>query len=308
VGALGGALAQTGDLDATPRAPAAESPRPARLHPLVRGLAASVGAVLLVGFLGFLSSTAFNVTLGRPAEYAGESPTDWLIWGLRSLIAPAAYMALLAAALALLVGLWRALKALTPLGRILARVRGRMGGASGTRPLGDPVIQAQVLFAAGLVGLAAICWFYLDLIGAFMQHLDEASAAGLAPLRPHRVESHTSYGQALDLLVFALGAGWLGVHRAWRRQRDRAGVLPLAATLVVIAAALFLWAASYQILFQNEFEKVEVQGQRGYVLGAQEGELLVFLPDAEPTRRRVFIGEGDPRLRRLQVVENIFTP
>jgi tRNA A-37 threonylcarbamoyl transferase component Bud32 len=309
VGALGGALAQTGDLEATPSAAAdAERARPARLHPVIRGLVVSLGTVLFVGFLGFVSSTALNVTIGRPAEYAGESPADWLVWGLRALIAPVVYMALLAAALGLLVGLWRALKSVGPVGRSVARVCDRLTRASAPLHLSDPVILAQILFAVGLLGLAAICWQWADLIHAFAQHLDEAHADGLAPLRPDQVASHVTYGQALDLLVFVLGVAWVGVVRAWRDGRDRAGVLPLAATLAMMVAALVLWVTPYRILFQNEFEMVEVQGQRGYILGAKEGELLVYLPDAERNQRRVFLDEEDVSLRRLQVLENVFSP
>jgi serine/threonine-protein kinase len=311
VGALGGALAQAGDLEATAPAAAtdAEPPRPTRaLHPLVRALGVSLVVFLLVGFLGFVSSTAFNLTLGRPAAYAGESVADWLIWGLRSLIAPVAYMTLGAAVLALLIGLWRALNALGAVARGTARVRGWLAHALRPLHLGDPVILAQMLVAVGFLALVAVCWHYSGLINAFANYLDEAHVAELDPLRPDQVGTHISYGRTLDVLVFVLLVAWLKVFRAWRKERARAGVLPLVATLALIAAAVLLWVAPYRILFQNESEKVEVQGQRGYLLGESEGELLLYLPDAERNQRRLFIHEGDPRLHRLKVVESLFSP
>jgi tRNA A-37 threonylcarbamoyl transferase component Bud32 len=293
VGALGAALAAVEEPSAPPV--------------VLRLLGACVAVVALVVLLGFVSSTAFNLTMGRPAEYAGESGMDWLIWGVRALIAPAVYILLAAAALRVLAPLWRALKALAPVGRGVRALRAWLARSPLGRHLTDPVVLAQALFAVGLLALGAVCWHYSDLISAFRAYVYEADAAELAPLRPDRLDTHIAYGQTLDMLILALALAWTRVFRAWKRGRPHQAVVPLASTIAVIAAALVLWVAPYQILFHNEFEKVEIEQTRGYVLGEKDGELLLYLPGAAKGSRRVFVAAGDPRLHRLKVMESAFS-
>lgn len=251
---------------------------------------------------------ALNVTLGRPASFAAESVTDWFVWGLRALIAPAVYMVLVAIGFALLLGLWRALNMVGPVRRGVARLRLHLARLTGRLHLNDPTILAQALFAIGVLALAAIVWRYSDLIGAFMTPLDEAHAVEIAALRPDQIDSHVAYGQTLDVLALVLSVAWLKVFRVWRKERSRAAVMPLIATIAVIAAAVLLWVTPYRIVFQSEFERVEIEGQRGYILGEREGELLIYLPEAARNERRLVISEGDSRLHRLQVMENVFSP
>ena len=266
-----------------------------------------MAVLVFIGFLGFVSSMAFNVTLSRPASFAAESVTDWFIWGLRALLAPVVYMAAAAIAFALLLGLWRALNMVGPLRRGVARLRFHLARVSGRLHLNDPTILAQALCAIGFLALAAVIWRYTDLISAFMTSLDEAHAAEMAALRPDR-EAHAEYGLALDMLILVLSVAWLTVFRAWRNERPRGGVLPLVATIAVIAAGDPAGGGAYRILWQNEFEKVEIEGQRGYIIGEREGEVLIYLPEAPRNQRRLVIEESDVRLHRLRVMENIFSP
>jgi hypothetical protein len=233
--------------------------------------------------------------------------TDWFIWGLRALVAPAIYMSAAAILFALLLGLWRALNMVRPLRRTVAKQRARLARVSGSLHFKDPTILAQALFAIGLLALAAVVWRHAGLITAFMTSLDEATEREIAALRPDP-EAHAKYGLVLDMLILVLSVAWLTVFRAWRSERPRAGVLPLVATIAVIAAALLLVVAPYRTLWQNEFERVEIEGKRGYIIGERGGELLIYLPEAPRHQRRLVIGEGDVRLHRLRVVENIFSP
>ena len=312
IGSLVGALSQTSQPLPMPRAVGeqqAERAKPrAPLPAFVRPVGVVAAIVVLIGFLGFVSSMALNVTLGRPASFAAESVTDWFTWGLRALIAPAVYMVLVAIVFVLLLGLWRALNMVGPVRRGVAKLRLHLSRLSGRLHLDDPTILAQALFAIGVLALAAIVWRYSDLIGAFMTPLDEAHAVEIAALRPDQIDSHVAYGQALDVLVLVLSVAWLKVFRVWRKERSRAAVMPLIATIAVIAAAVLLWVTPYRIVFQSEFERIEIEGQRGYILGEREGELLIYLPEAARNERRLVISEGDSRLHRLHVMENVFSP
>ena len=63
----------------------------------------------------------------------------------------------------------------------------------------------------------------------------------------------------------------------------------------------------YRILYQNAFERVDVAGERCYLLGVDRDEGLITCPDAPPPRNRV-IKLSDPAVHRLGVIESIFTP
>jgi tRNA A-37 threonylcarbamoyl transferase component Bud32 len=308
-GALGGALSEAGGLPAPARLPGSgRLDAAAHLPAPVRAVVAIAGAVAFVGLLGFVTSTALNVTLGRPAAFAGESAADWLVWGLRSLIAPLAYMTLAVIAVGVVLGAWRALNAVGPVARGMQRLRTRASRALSAPSLGDTAVLAQVLFVAGFLALAAICWRHAALIDAFTSYLYLSSPSELDPLRPERVADHIAYGRSLDLLILAFSVAWVKVWRRWRRDRVRAAVMPLAGTVAVILAALLLWVVPYRILWHSEFEKVQVDGRRGYLLGQRQGQVLVYVPEAPPDERRVVIDEGDSRLRRLHVMESVFSP
>src|SRR5262245_53354512 len=62
-----------------------------RVYSVVLGVAAAAAAVT---FLGFFTSMAFNVTLGRSGVFARESLFDWFVWGVRALIAPGVLVSL----------------------------------------------------------------------------------------------------------------------------------------------------------------------------------------------------------------------
>jgi len=274
---------------------------------LRKGLIAGGLAGLLVTLLGFVSSMAFNVTLCRPLAFADESLADWFVWGLRALIAPVVYMALAAGVLLLLAGAWRAVKAVPPVRRGMARLGAPLGRMVRCLHLDDPVILAQILFAVGFLALAGVAWQYFDLISALKSRFKEATAADFELLSPAQVYLHIAYGRTLDLLVFGLGLAWTKAYRAWRKERPSAGIMPLAGTVAIIAAGLLLWVTPYRILWHNEFEKVKLAGQRAYIIGKNEGQLMLALPDAPRFERRVFVDEHDPRLRRLRVVESVFS-
>jgi hypothetical protein len=313
-GALGGALSESnvaaaaGESPSGLWAPAPRAEESFRVPPLLRWLAVLAGVVGFFDFLGFMSSTALNVSLGRPSTFADESAVDWLIWGVRCLIPAVAYMALAALAWAIVLGAGRLLAAVGPIGRAVGRLRARATGFVARHRLGGASTLARGLFVVGLLGLAVICWRFSELMEAFTSYLYLVSSRDVDPLRPDQATTHAAYGLSLDLLTLALGYAWLKVFRVWRRDRVRGAAAPLAGAAMVVAAALVLLAVPYRILWHNEFEKVELDGRRAYVLGRHDGQLLVFVPDGAEAQKRVVIGEGDPRLRHLNVMENVFSP
>jgi len=267
----------------------------------------ALGTVVLLLFFGFINSMAFNVTLGRGGGFVSETPVDWFIWGIRSLVAPVVYMVGVAAAFMIGAFVFRLiLRFSSPARRLVSALQVRFSSVLTRLGLDQPAHLAQGLFLAGCLALGAIGWMFFDVIRAATTPIAEVGSEIIEPLRPENATRHVSYGRALDLVILALAVGWYRLCRGWRRTRDRGALVPLAATLVVILAALLLWEIPYRVLWQNQFERVQFEGQRAYVIGERGENLLLYCPEAEVPKNRV-VKVSDPGIRRLQVIESLFT-
>ncbi len=274
---------------------------------LLRVAGVALGTVVLFLFLGFINSTAFNVTLGRGAGFVSETAVDWFIWGLRSLVAPVVFMILIAALTLCATLLFRvALRLFAPVRRLAAVLQLRFETILARLGLDRTAVLAQGLFLGGCLALGVVGWMFSDLISAATTPIAEVSTEIVGPLRPENGPRHIAYRLALDALLLALSLGWYRVFRRCRRSNDRRGLAPLVGTLVVILAALLLLVFPYRILWHNQFERVEFEGTRAYVIGQRGEDLLLFCPEAEPPKNRV-VKENDPGIRRLQVIESLFT-
>ncbi len=257
------------------------------------------GIVLVLLTLGFLTSNAFNVTFGRPAEFAGESVGDWFLWGVRVVTPPIIYMTLYAIPLLLLFLLWKLLKLVPPVANHTSRIISRI-----PRRLGEPAVLSSVLVAFGLVALIAVCWSYADLIFAVGTPISEVEREAVSSLSPDNIDSHIAFGQLLDAILFALGIGSYRVFRLARASGTSA-VKPLAGVMALMVVTLFLWVFPYRILWQNQFEKVRFGEERAYIIGKKGDELLIHRPDASPPRNRI-VSTEDAGLVRLQIRESVF--
>jgi hypothetical protein len=144
------------------------------------------------------------------------------------------------------------------------------------------------------------------LIAAFSSFVDQADSRTFAALRPGREFENSLFGLTLDMLIVASAVAWVALLRA-RRQRG----LPLldaasAGGLTALAVALLLLNAPYRIIWHNEFPRIDLAGARCYLTGETSRELLLFCPEVPPPHNRV-VPAPDPRLRRLDVVESMFT-
>jgi len=275
----------------------------------VARLAVSAAAVpVVVGFIGFVTNTAYNVELDRPAGFGDEPVRMWLSLGFGSLLTP-----VLVYIVPSLVGLW-ALRFLFRLLRLSNRVEQlvtssktqgeRLGVRLGLR---DPVVLGQAVAACGLVALAAILWFCWDVLNA---------VTIVAPVKPdlarvtlplvlgHNARAH-DYRMLLTLLVLALSVGAFRIARM--RQRTGRGLSALVVVVMLLVVAMALAEVPYRFMWRNNAERVVHGEDRCYVIGERPDDLLLFCPDATPHRNRI-VGRTDPALRQTGTVESIFTP
>jgi serine/threonine-protein kinase len=268
-----------------------------------RGPMLAGAAVLGVWMLGFMTSQAFDQTLGRLGGFSDESPLDWLILGIQSLIGPIGFAAAatLVYQIARLIGRFSArliLRNRWPAGgplTMFARWRARVG-------LTGRNTRAQWLVGLQVVALAVVCWSFADFIWAFTSLLDTAPPEALRQLNPAN-NLQLLYRMVLSIVALVSAAGWFGLIR----ERDDAPIDRVTATVgfSLIAVTLVLLSVPYRLVHQSEFRRVQFDGQRCYITGQRGGERLVFCPGTSP--RNHVVGENDPRLVATSTIENIFS-
>jgi len=274
---------------------------------LVRAVATAGTAVAGVGLLGLINSAAFNVTLDRADAFAQEARYAYLVWGIRSIIAPAVYIA------AAMIVVWafrflvRLLRLIRPIDRPWRGSLTSLEAFASTIGLHDPTVLAQALALGGLLVLGMIGWRYLDLVVACTTRISMALPADMLPLGPDRSPVNARYGIALSVVALCLGLGLLRVIRLRARLgiRDNSGALAVAAA--VLALTVLMYELPYRIMWQNRFEKIQWSGARCYVIGETADQWLIHCPDQAPPRNRV-IRRNDQTIRTLGIRESLFTP
>jgi len=287
-------------------APLKEQPLPFEVR--VIAWAARIGVwlgsiFLILAALGFITSNAFNTTFGRPSEFASESVTDWLLWGFRAAAPPVIYMVLYTVPLAGIVLLWRLLKLIPRIGDIATRIRVRFSPRIAVAS--DPTTLSTLLFAFGLLALIGVCWSYADIIVAAATPIAEVERESVVWLSPDNINAHMAFGRFLDALMLVLGYGSYRLSRL-ATKRGTSAARPLAGVLVVLLATVLLWVFPYRILWHNQFDKIDFEGERAYIIGQRGDELLIHCPDAPPPRNRI-VSANDAGLVRLQIRESVFT-
>ena len=274
-------------------------------RPWMIGLAI-VGTFIALTFFGFVTSAAFNLTLGRE-RFANESVVDWLVWGTRALLGPALYMGVmflagvlvrwvLVGAAAILRGLWPALtrRART---RMMERLR-----------LPNPNTIVRLVAIAGSAALIGIWWRFWDLILATFAYVSAVAPVVHVPLAPANAFERFLYRRSLELTMLVVG---LGLYRAFRATRESGARLDAAAVgcaCCVLVIALLMTVIPYRIAWHaNQFVRAQFDGLRCYVIGQDAGEMLLYCPDSPVPHNRIVLRD-DRRLRVEGILENIFTP
>ena len=260
---------------------------------------------LAIWLIGWLEAVAFNMTFARPPEFSQEPWYQPFIWSVRSFLEPGVFVMLAFAAmwagrfLLRLSGLW------TPTRRLVAAVTKQLRAAAAKLALHDPVARAQSLSAFGLMALAAIVWWFNDVVRAWVQRIGGARPAVLWALGPGNETERVLYSAALTLLFLALAIGAARVVRLRSQMQTRRGTGALAALIAIMTAILLMNQVPYRIMWQNKAPQVDVPGASCYAIGENAAEWLLYCPEATPHNR--IVNKGDPGVGRPGTIESIFT-
>ena len=265
------------------------------------GLSAVIASVWI---LGFLTTVEFNMVLQRPAPFQSDGPVDYLVWGVRALIAPAVFMLL-----TLLV-----LNAFRVVGRMSARLVPGLGvGAERLRTsiqrglarigLDEPNALAQALSVAGFGSLLAIVLTFRQLLYAAVNVVDDTPVRSLLYLSEDYVGTRVVYRRCLELLILIMIAAMWRIYR--RKQAGGVHPAALAGPAAVTLLALLLLVGPWRLMFQASFDQASLAGLECSIIGETSSDLLLHCPASPPPRNQV-VGRSDPRLRRLYRETNLF--
>ena len=257
------------------------------------GLAGVGAAALAVGALGLVTSSGFNLTLGRTGGFSDDTVMDWWVFGLRSLVTPVVYAALTLTALLAVRAAWlitrRTARGLADrIASLVARARVRLG-------LADPASLAQWLLVLQVLVLVAIVWRFGEVLAAVTVRVQVADPATLAVLS-ETSDAPVAYRRALSIALVATGLGWLALVRTGGRI-DRA---TKAGGVVIVGIMLLMLELPYRLMFHNRSPVIVYEELRCFDLGRRSTgaaeDVLVYCPDWSPPRIRV-LDAGDATIR-----------
>jgi len=276
-----------------------------------RGIVAAAVAVLcaplIVFLLGLANTSAFNLTFGRVPPFNAEPLQAYLIWGLRSIVAPVFWIGVMTAFWWVFVFTVRLLSLSRRVDHALETGRERVERVTSRLSLSDPRVLAQGIVAFGVLGLALTIFMFADLLGACASFISTAPLDDLAPLRPDNHPEARHYRLAMDALILVLTIGLWRVIRLRAAMRTRQGIGSLSAAVVLLVLTILMNELPYRIVWGSDFKRIDVAGTRCYVIGESGEDWLAYCPETTPPRNRV-VKRNDPAVRDLGVIESVFTP
>ncbi|NOT44726.1 MAG: serine/threonine protein kinase [Acidobacteria bacterium] len=286
---------------------AAIAEQPAR--PAVFPWGVPVVGVLLTGAfvlaLGGVSTSAFNLVLGRTGDFARESVQSMFVLGCRALVAPLVYMGLAGAAAG--VGI----SAVRLASRLLARFVPRAWRPTRLTALLlglEPVFLLDLLAAIGVLAVAGLVGLSWERLSALTASISTSPLEQVQTIPKAYDTEFFLQARSLEVFVLLYGFAAYGVFSrvgaAATRVPWRTG---LAVAAVPVLAFLLLRGIPYRVLYQNQAERVDHAAERCYRIGERQDAVLLYCPDAQPPRNRV-VAKGDPDLRPRGVIESIFAP
>jgi hypothetical protein len=228
------------------------------------------------------------------------------VWGARSLISPVVQMAIMLLAAWVVVSVVRVLRSMSPrLAATTTRWSARLTAGIRARGLLAPDVIAQWLLAGQLSALALILVTFRDLLGAIASDAAVADRAALGLLSEGASASHLNYRTALFALLLASIIAWVSLLRG-RLEAARPASWTTMAGFTVMVVTVLAMQIPYRLLWQADFERVDLAGTRCYETGRSGDQVMLFCPDANPPRNPL-VSRDDPRLRSLGFIENVFT-
>ena len=269
-----------------------------------------VGLAASLGFLGFVTSMNFNVSLHIPPEFQSGSMLDSFMWGFRATIPMAYYMwgvikptALILAVVILflvLSGRWQFRDVAKQLGRVRRKL---------LDPL-DPMAIVAGFFLLSLGAIAALSWAFQDVIDAMdrMYAAYSMKDVDVAILGPDLADYHMLRKQLFSVLILGLVVA-AAIVLPYLKTRIGAGAVLMmkAATVVMLLVTAVVMVIPYRLLWHSESEQIEFEERKAFIIARNPPDLFLYIP-THPEESHLVVTENDPRLERGsgRVIGDIF--
>jgi hypothetical protein len=287
----------------------AQQHAPVRLLKAPRLLIPAVaGATAGLWLIGLITSIAYNNTVGRIGAFGRETVFSYWHSGFEVLLGVAVLGIVFVGAISVLLFLIRLSRSVTaPRAGRLARIASR-GAAAWTRGsqwiAKDPDLFAQALVAVEMVAVIVWLWQVWPLLNAVSLHMSDVNPDRFAPLRDRHLRN--VFGVFVPVFTVTTVACWIALLRDIRFA-GAIGWVRIASGFALIVFVVLTFSIPYRLIYRNTAERVDFAGLRCYVIGADDGHVLIHCPKADPPRNRV-VPATDPRIHRSEVYESIFTP
>jgi serine/threonine protein kinase len=267
---------------------------------------ATVGSIVMITALGFVTYQALDQGLGLPSEFQASSLSTWFLWGVRSLIAPTVFSAILLVAFLCAASVFSLVSSVYAANSFVHRMTARLHAASKRLSALPTHSLARVLLLVHVLILAVLVLVFSSLITGFMNFMT-AARGPIDALRPSNLPMHELYGYFMtaELLVFCIA--WYGLLRLRSRRRERDGLAFIVAGAAAIAVSLFLFTARFRILSHNEYERVVYDSETCYLVEERASTALLFCPLTYP-RNVVATLERVEKTGRIESIFSVFDP
>jgi predicted Ser/Thr protein kinase len=278
-----------------------------------RGSIAALSAIavcVLVGALtalGFLTTSFFNMTLER-SDFDSETFSDWLVWGIRSLVAPAFLFMGVLLVVALVVVVRRLAMIASPaIGRLDGRVRRRVAAWAHRARLDEAPTLFAIVLLLSASAMAWLFWHFSPLVSVILSenlhYLSTGSTASLAVLSPRFKDYQEWYQLGFSGVAILTALATYAILRlGGGGHRVSSGMI--GGAVVLICFEIMAHSVPYRLLVHNEFDRVKWNDADCYVLG-ERGDMLLFCPSMAAPRIRVI--PAGTAVRRIGIKENVFS-
>jgi len=286
-------------------APAANSKQLRPGSRTVFALAATLGAILALSFIGFVTSTLYASPLGLTSSFEGESPFWWPVWGVRSLILPLGQIIVAILILAIVGQLWRtALVVFRPLRHWYERLLARCDDLRIWAKAIPLRTAAGALLIAHVLALGLVYWRFRELAESLSNFL--FNSGSIESLSPVHALDHMWYMRAFSLVLLGFGWGWYRLWNMKSRSTEPGSAITFVAGAALMVLTVLHMTAPYRLFFHSKGERVLYESQQCYSVGARGNDVLVFCPDQGWPWSRL-VNRNDPALKPSGAREPIFS-
>lgn len=264
--------------------PSGAAPRQAESPSLFSVAAKTIGALafggVFVSALGFLTTSAFDLKLQIPDEFT-PSRADFLVVGGKTLVPFFILCAVLFAVFMALKYVFRLLSLpLRRVGAVTNRISGARSRWSSFWDAAEPKTVAEVYLIAAMVVSAGVIGIFWPLLASLPSRDTEILACA-------QRNYHGTFGISMAVLIGVLAFTWYRTFNYLyaRAAKPRGIAIGRWGGIVWMLLLVVIMTLPWRVLWDAEFERAVVGGERAYIIAEGGNDVVVYNADRGRTER-----------------------